>query len=604
MTRPATLRAPTLPLLLVVLAAGAHPALALAATDTIRIDLRPLIEQAAPNPNQFAVDVPHAVSIQRSGDWSTAGGIRTWQYAVAVPEAVSLSFHAPRIHLPPSATLTVTSPATTTQYRAADLVDGSLWSRIQPGDTLAFALQVRSDEAAQVQLEISDLQAGYRGLSPDVSSHETYRRMRAMAAGDPDTPCVENYACHRTAENLPAGLATVAITIANRYLCTGTMLNNTARDNTPYLLTARHCANGSFTPAPSDMAPTVVVYWNAMTPCGEPLGEVLYAPNPQRQGGASTVFEQKDTWVMRLDQGPIVDGVHLAGFDASGGEVDGGYAIHFAVLYNKQYTRWHGRAYRYVRPPDGLAPFPLEVLAVVNEFGVGGPGASGGALFTAQNRAAGVASIAPRPISFSGYGQCPLPNPPAPDEFNATGLYHALSSVWTLVEPGTRSGDVTLRSLLDPLDSGVTSMDSMPATRLAFTSGSSSPVYGTATTLQWSAENATGCTASGGVPGDGWSGSLAGSGSRDVNHSSAGAVTYQLRCSLDGGASVSGSVALQWTAPGAPPSAPPAGGGGGGDSGGGGSARLADLLLLAALLAWLRDGSHFRTRRVRIGTQS
>lgn len=565
--------------LVLMLCAMALPVAVKAATrvDTLRVDLRPLVEQAAGNPNQFAIDVPHSVSASRSGEWEDHGETRTWRYAATVPEAVSLSFHASRIHLPPSATLTVSSPATTTLYRAADVADGGLWSRIQPGNTLEFALDVRADEAAQVVLEITSLQAGYVRLD---------RRMRAMAAGDPDTPCVENYACHVTEANRPAGQATVALTIQNRFLCTGTMLNNTARDNTPYLLTARHCASGSFSPVTADVAPAVVIYWNAMTPCGEPLGQVLYSPNPQRQAGARTVFEQKDTWVMRLDEGPNVDGVHLAGFDASGGEVDGGYAIHFAVLYNKQYTRWHGRALRYVRQPDALAPFPLEVLAVVNEFGVAGPGASGGALFNSQDRAVGVASIARVVTSYSGYAQCPAINPLAPEESNNSGLYHALSSVWTLTEPGTLSGNVTLKSLLDPLDSGATSMGSMPVTRLAFTRTASAPLYGTPTTLQWNAPDVTSCTASGGVPGDGWSGSLPGSGTREVVHSSAGEVTYRLACAIAGGASVSGSVVLLWSAP-APPTSPGGGDGGGDSGGGGGSTTVTDLLLLAALLSSL-----------------
>lgn len=573
---------------------AAAQAATMSGIDTVRVDLRPLIEQAAANPNQFAVDVPHRVSASRSGEWTDEGGTRTWRHTVTVPDAVSLSFHAPRIHLPPSAVLWVGGAATSTQYRDADVAGGSLWSSIQPGDTLEFTLQVRPDEAEQVVLEISGFQAGYRGLVPGVRSHEAYHRMRAMAAGDPDTPCVENYACHETAANLPAGQATVALTISNRFLCTGTMVNNTARDNTPYLLTARHCASGSFYAAATDMAPTIVVYWNAVTACGEPLGSVLYSPNPQRQAGARTVFEQKDTWVVRLDEEPVVDDVHLAGFDAGGGELDGGYSIHFAVIYNKQYTRWHGRAFRFLRPPDALAPFPLEVLAVVNEFGVAGPGASGGALFSNEHRVAGVASIAPSPTSFSGYGQCPAINPAAPGERNASGYYHALSSVWTLTEPGTLSGDVTLKSLLDPLDSGAMSMDSMPATRLGFTPTNPAPVYGSPTTLQWGAANVTSCTASGGVAGDDWAGSLPGSGTRDVVHSSAGEVTYRLTCALDGGATVAGAVVLRWMAPGSTS----LGGGdnAGGSAGGGGAARLVDLLLLVAALAgMLARCKHART---------
>src|SRR5579862_9038776 len=104
--------------------------------NTVKADLRPLISAAASSRIQFAVNVPYEVSTESSGRWSTAGGKSTWRYAVRVPTAVSLSFHAVRAKLPESATLTVRGRSTTTKYHAKDLHQSQLWSRIQPGDTL------------------------------------------------------------------------------------------------------------------------------------------------------------------------------------------------------------------------------------------------------------------------------------------------------------------------------------------------------------------------------------------------------------------------------------------------------------------------------------
>jgi lysyl endopeptidase len=518
----------------------------LAAVDTVRVDLAPLIEKAAANPEQFAVEVPHFVALTRAGNWSAAGNKRTLRYAVSVPGAVSLSFHASRAHLPPSATLVVSSTATTVIYRAADVHDDSLWSRIQPGDALEFTLEVQADEAELVALDISGLQVGYRGLSPGVRSHEAYRRLRIHAAGDPDTHCVQNYACNVTAENRQAGQATVALTVSNRYLCTGTLVNNTARDNTPYILTARHCATGDFVTSVSD-APYVTVYWNAVSACGEALGTVLYSPNPSRQTGAKTVYAQQDTWLLRLDAGPVVDDAFLAGFDAGAGDVDGGYSIHHSLAYNKQFTRWHGRAFRFVMPADGFLPAPLDLLAVVNESGVSGPGASGGALFSQDHRVVGVASLAPISSTQSGYGQCPAATPPSPDESNGSVLFNSLAAVWNTQGMGIL-GSVTLKSLLDPQNTGATSVDSMVANRLQFTAWNSTQVNTFPTTLQWTS-NAASCNASGGVPGDLWTGTLPGSGTRQVAYSGEGEITYRLVCPLASGGTVSGSVTVRWTAP-------------------------------------------------------
>src|SRR5579863_6609043 len=73
----------------------------------VKTDLKPLIRAGMDSPVQFAVLVPHAVSASSGGSWSTAGGRATWRYAVDVPTAVSLSFHATNSSLPASATLVI-----------------------------------------------------------------------------------------------------------------------------------------------------------------------------------------------------------------------------------------------------------------------------------------------------------------------------------------------------------------------------------------------------------------------------------------------------------------------------------------------------------------
>jgi len=93
----------------------------------------------------------------------------------------------------------------------------------------------------------------------------------------------------------------------------------------------------------------------------------------------------------------------------------------------------------------------------------------------------------------------------------------------------------------------------------------SSITLGSEATLDWSAINATGCTASGG-----WSGALASSGSRSVKPAVTGTTSYSLSCANAVGKSAASTAQLQVTAP-------SSGGGGGGLDG-------LSLLGLAALL--------------------
>src|SRR5690349_17852514 len=91
-----------------VIGFGAAPA----QTDTpvvevLQVDLNPLIDTAARDRNRFALDIPHVVDAAQVGKWSVAGAVATWRYTVRIPTAVSLSFHAANILLPPSAQLSV-----------------------------------------------------------------------------------------------------------------------------------------------------------------------------------------------------------------------------------------------------------------------------------------------------------------------------------------------------------------------------------------------------------------------------------------------------------------------------------------------------------------
>src|SRR5882762_4868612 len=109
------------------LMALALSASAMAAPVVVKVDLKPLIRAAASSIVQFAVPVAHSASASKDGHWLKVGEREEWHYAVQVPTAISLSFHAGKISLPASATLTVMSSVSTVTYRAADVRKPDLW---------------------------------------------------------------------------------------------------------------------------------------------------------------------------------------------------------------------------------------------------------------------------------------------------------------------------------------------------------------------------------------------------------------------------------------------------------------------------------------------
>jgi lysyl endopeptidase len=532
--------------------AAALPAVTLAAVPVliVKADLKPLIRAGMDSPVQFAVLVPHAVSAASGGSWSTADGRATWRYAVDVPTAVSVSFHAINSSLPASATLEVRGAKTTTSYRARDLHRGELWSRIQPGEALQFTLTVAAEDRSKVAFSIVSLQAGYRSLGPGVKDHPYYLKLKAQqAAASGTAACVANYRCEITTANTPPGAATMALTIGNLYQCSGSLINDVPGDNTPYVLTARHCEAGHLGGGNPGAASTVTVYWDAVTACGAALGSI-YEPGIPIQTGAQTIVEQQDAWLIELDVNPVVSDAQLTGFDASGGAVHGGYTIHHAEGYDKQFAAWFGTA-AHVQGSGVLGvTYVSNFWETVNQLGNIGPGASGSGLFDQNNHLVGSLSLGRTTTDRSGYGACPLANPPAPNGSNGVADFTALYAVWDSIADTTSStGSTTLKSVLDPGDTGTVVVPSVPVANIAFTASAQSVTFDVSVGLSWNAVNATKCTAGGGAAGDGWSGTLSASGTQSVRETVAGIIIYTLTCTYPGGRTAKTSVLVTWVGP-------------------------------------------------------
>lgn len=514
----------------------------------VKTDLRPLIRAAYQSQVQFAVSVPHSASITTDGTWTTAGGIATWHYAVQVPTAVSISFHAFGSALPAGSALVVRGNETTSSYRGSDLHRGELWSRIYPGDALDFTLTLPAAERNDVAFNITSLQAGYRSLGVGVPDHPYYRELRrTLTAASDNTSCVVNYACQVNANNTPPGAATVALVVGNLYECSGVLINDVPENNTPYVLTARHCETGSLGGGNPGAAAQLTVYWDATTPCGATLGSIYAGGVPQT--GAQTIVEQQDAWLVKLDKSPVVSDAQFAGFDASGSAVLGGYSIHHAEGVDKQYVEWFGQAAT-VQMSDVLgSSYVSNFLETINQLGNIGPGASGSGLFDQNDRLVGLLTLGRQSNDPSGYESCPIANPPAPDGTNGTADFTSLAAVWnSTADASSTTGSATLKSALDPANSGTVAVSSEAAASITFSPFTRDIFYvGDSAQIQWSAANATSCTASGGVAGDGWTGSaLPNVGSLSVVESTTGTPTYTLTCQFPGGRTVSASTSLQW----------------------------------------------------------
>ena len=524
------------------------PCFASNAVDVVHQDLAPLIRAGALSPNQFAVLVPHKITIQSAGAWSVRGGVATWRYTARIPTAISMSFHADKVALPSTARLAVRGGSAFI-YSARDVHKAALWSRITPGDRLDLTLTVATADRSRVAFEILSMQAGYRNLGGGVADHPLYRMLKAQVASSATSTCVQNYQCSVTTANAAPAAATVGLVIENLYQCTGSLINDVPGDDVPYVLTARHCETGQLGGNPHSVASAVTVYWNAISPCGETLGS-LYDPGIVTQTGAATIVEQQDAWLIQLDTSPVVTNAQLTGFDASGGAVQGGYTIQHSLGYNKQFTEWFGQALAVQQSGVLGVQYSSNFWEVVNQLGNIGPGASGSALIDQNNHLVGSLSLGRSSNDSSGYESCPVSPPAAPNGSNGAADFTSLAAVWNSTADTTSStGPVTIKSMLDPASTGTLVVPSIPAATVTFTSSSYSLADGSSAELTWNAPGATQCTASNGLSGDGWTGTLPAAGEKAISESSAGEILYTVTCSLSGNRTVNSSLTITWGSP-------------------------------------------------------
>ncbi len=548
---------------------------AVPAIDVVDTDLKPLIAQAVRNPASFAVPIARQVTTATAGEWTVERGVATWRYAVRIPGAVSMSFHARTVQLPADAVFTVTAADQVYVNTAWQLAAGQLWSHVAPGDQLYLSLTLPLEERKDTVFVIDEFQAGYRGLGR-APSHPYYRTLVEQGAAATATDCVQNYECSKTSANDGPGRATMAVVIADAEECTGTLLNDVPGDYTNYVLTARHCEDPTGNGRENPDASRLTFYWNATTPCGQTLASI-YSAATSTTAGATTLVEQMDAWLVKLSSQPP-SGVYYAGWDATGSAVMGGYGIHHAEQNAKQYVVWYGQAVYQTATFNGTTTGGQQYQSETAFWGVNpqlgreGRGASGSALFDDSNRVVGSLT--------SGSSACPTSPPTPPSAQGISAYYTALKVTYnSTVDRSSTFPTTTMAQYLDPGHTGVLVNDgkeapALPAPPSVTISASPTTItLGGSTTLTWSSMGADTCVAS-----SGWSGTQATSGSANETPAGAGVVTYTLSCTNGGGSVArSASVVVNQKSGGSASGS----GGGGGYGGALGFGELAGLVAAA-----------------------
>lgn len=254
------------------------------------------------------------------------------------------------------------------------------------GDRLIIEYQEPANVSFPGRLTIGEVNHAYRTLK-GAEPGEDY----ASLDGIPALACYSDTSA--LAQTL--GRSVVLMIIDGTTACTGTLLNNTAHDGKPYLLTASHCLNNSFSiqnPDYEEIAGSIVCFYNYNSPLCDPIlrgTEELSTASAHSRA----VYAFTDMALLELNEmPPVYYQPYLAGWDASGKGTAPYTCIQHPQYSTKRISLSEGElsAYSLV----DVIPFYPQAHWLVSEWNVGytARGSSGAPLFDRTGKVVGALS--------------------------------------------------------------------------------------------------------------------------------------------------------------------------------------------------------------------
>ena len=383
-------------------------------------------------PLRFAVTAPVGVGLD-GGVWEALDGdALRWRTRITSPGALSLSLRLDAFAGAPEARLWIRGAETGMTQGPYDIDDvdaeGRLWTAMVFEDTVVVDLLVPATQRDALALRIGGAHHGFRDLR------------KQLRPGDSGS-CNIDVACAQGDDWRDQARSVAGLTFdvdGQGVFCTGNLVNNSAQDGDPLVLTGHHCE------VRASNAGSVVAYWNFQAESCN--GDK--AAFDQSQNGATLVatHEGSDHTLLRLDETPDeAFGVFYTGWDAGADAALGsGATLHHPQADFKKISLFNSPARKEVQTIEQQT---VQIWRVTWDQGTTEQGSSGAGLWNADRMLVGVL--------FGGQASCDSPN--APD------FYGRLEVAWE----GGGTSDSHMRSCLDKTASGDRQLDGVDASELA-----------------------------------------------------------------------------------------------------------------------------------------
>ncbi len=400
-------------------------------------------------PPRFGYPHPVALNLANSGQWrNLSNGDRLWQLKIKAPGALSINLLYDQFWIPPGGCLFLYNPSQEhilggfshennrgTGEKPQNFATGLLY-----GDEIILEYQEPKAFRGKSKIQIAYVVQGYR-LIGDIAQN---------AFGDAGA-CQVNINCPSEGASWQAEKRGVALILVDgSRLCTGSLVNNTSEDGTPYLLTSDVCT-GSLDATGDPQAFNWTFYWNYESPdCGQ--GSEFMPP---ATSGATLLANNanSDFALFRLEENPgLLTDVHYNGWSLESTAPLNGACIHHPRGDLKKIAT-------YTNPPANAAtlntPGPagnfweVQWAATSNGFGLTEAGSDGAPLFDQNGRIVG---------QLTELSTLDCSNPSAD-----LATFGKISASW---ESNNSDPQRSLRVWLDPLNSGASFLNGTSSERL------------------------------------------------------------------------------------------------------------------------------------------
>jgi PKD repeat protein len=281
-----------------------------------------IAEASKPDPRRMGVSVKIDKGINNAGSWETLpGGGKVWRMQIEVPDALALGVYYKDFYLPEGGKLFLYNKDKSQilgAYTSKNNTDSQLFStQFVQGDNVTLEYWQPENQVEEAMIEVSEVAYAYRDIQ------FTYNKSRDSWACMIDVACSEGDGW----EDQIDGVARISIKIGGSYYwCSGSLINNTENDRTPYFLTASHCGENA---SASDLNQWVFYFnYQAATCGGNGSGSQTMTGCSLKAKDPSAANAGSDFFLVEFNQNvPVIYQVFYNGWNRTDDNTDAGNGV-------------------------------------------------------------------------------------------------------------------------------------------------------------------------------------------------------------------------------------------------------------------------------------